>query len=51
MEGENENKKQPVSVVIQRFEEQGYPEIAYKIKRLHEELSAICKMDLDLIKI
>jgi uncharacterized protein (TIGR00295 family) len=46
-----ENKKQPVNKVIQRFESQGYPEIANKIKRLHEELSTICKMDLDLIQI
>jgi uncharacterized protein (TIGR00295 family) len=46
-----ENKKQPVSKVIQRFESQGYPEIAKKIKRLHEELSTICNKDLDLIQI
>jgi tRNA (cytidine56-2'-O)-methyltransferase len=46
-----ENKKQPIIKVIQRFESQGYPEIANKIRRLHEELSTICKMDLDLIQI
>lgn len=46
-----ENKKQPIIKVIQRFESQGYPEIAKKIKRLHEELSTICKMELDLIQI
>jgi uncharacterized protein (TIGR00295 family) len=44
-----ENKKQLVIKVIQRFESQGYPYIANKIKRLHEELSTICKMDLDLL--
>ncbi len=44
-----ENRKQPAIKVIQRFESQGHPEIANKIKRLHEELSTICKMDLDLI--
>jgi uncharacterized protein (TIGR00295 family) len=46
-----ENKKQPVSKVIQRFESQGHPKIANKIRRLHEELSTICNMDLDLIQI
>jgi uncharacterized protein (TIGR00295 family) len=44
-----ENEKRPVKEVAQRFEELGFHEAAKKILRLHEELSEICGIDLDLI--
>ncbi|UCG69410.1 MAG: HDIG domain-containing protein [Thermoplasmata archaeon] len=44
-----ENEKRSVKEVVERFEEKGYHEAAKKILRLHEELSGICGIDLDLI--
>ncbi len=44
-----EGNKVPLSKVVQRFRDMGYPEIADKIKKLHNELSQLCNIDLDLI--
>jgi tRNA (cytidine56-2'-O)-methyltransferase len=45
------DKKRKVAEIIQYIEELGYKEQAQKIRKLHEELSKICQMDLDLIEI
>jgi uncharacterized protein (TIGR00295 family) len=45
------DKKRKVAEIIQYIEELGYKEQAKKIQELHEELSKICQMDLDLIQI
>lgn len=45
------DKRRKVSEIVQYTEELGYKEQAKKIRKLHEELSKICQMDLDLIQI
>ncbi|UCE74309.1 MAG: HDIG domain-containing protein [Methanomassiliicoccales archaeon] len=45
----DDNKKGPVSEVVEHFEKLGYKEVAKKVIVLHNELSHICGIDLDLI--
>lgn len=47
----SKDKKRKVAEIVNYIEELGYKEQAKKIQDLHKELSDICQMDLDLIKI
>jgi uncharacterized protein (TIGR00295 family) len=42
-----EHEIRPVSDVVKKLEDRGYPEVAHKILNLHKELSEICGLDLD----
>lgn len=45
------DKKRKVAEIVNYIDELGYKEQAKKILELHEELSKICQMDLDLMQI
>jgi len=42
-------KKQPIAHVIETLVQEGKPQVAKKVHRLHEELSDRCGVDLDLV--
>ncbi len=44
-----EHEIRPVSDVVKRLEDRGYPEAAQKVLALHRELCEICGLDLDQI--
>jgi uncharacterized protein (TIGR00295 family) len=44
-----EHKIRPVSDVVKRLENRGYPQVAQKVLALHRELSEICGLDLDKV--